>query len=250
MVSPIPAAIGLLAFTTCGMAADHHQHVTDASLHFTHPLLVDSPSPDDKAHLSYSFERGGHADAHLLHAHAEYRLHPQVSLGLGIPLSYTDDHDAEVEAGNLHAVVKVANLAFADYGVLLTTHLTITAPTGDAHGHHGGDHWVVTPRFGGGWRNEHWEVIAFVGANLPIHHGHNSALAECSLMRHLDPHWSVQVEFQFERSLMHAGEQSGRITLGGLYHTHGGVSLGAGVQLPVSDDHPDWSLITSAMMHF
>lgn len=138
-----------LAVTLCapgvavGQAHEHghaHDHGPDGhhgGLHFSHPLVTESVSPDTKIrvdHRFFDFPTGQGEHSGLLEG--EYAFHRSVSLEVGFPFSYTDR-----AAGNLEATLKFANYSFEDAGVLLGYGLQLAAPTnGDASHDHEHNH--------------------------------------------------------------------------------------------------------------
>lgn len=275
----IAAPLGLLASSLAAAEGHHHHGGGEAGpLHFTHPLVAESPTPDRKIHLGYRFDAADELDSHELHLHAEYSWHPAISVGFGQAWSMQDDgHETEAGLGNLHFGVKTANFAFAEHGVVITAAFGVVAPIGDddIQGHHGGDHWTLEPVLGGGWRNADWEVVALGRFSLPVdqdepddedhhmmmmsHHEETRVVEErfgfnASLMRHLPAGWSVVIELQGESIL--AGDEAGdtevEAIVGGQVHPPGwpGVGLGAGVAVPLEDGERDVALLASAMWHY
>ena len=63
--------------------ADHHQ-----GLHFSHPLIAESVSPDTKVRIDYDFaDLGPDASAHTLGLELEYAFHRAFSIEAGIPFA-------------------------------------------------------------------------------------------------------------------------------------------------------------------
>ncbi len=129
-----------------GQAHDHdsaHDGHHDG-LHFSHPLVTESVSPDTKLrvdHRFFDFPTGDGEHSGLLEG--EYAFHRSVSLEVGLPFSYTDG-----AAGNLEATLKFANYSFEEAGVLLGYGLQVAAPTnGEAPHEDDHDHeHAVGPR--------------------------------------------------------------------------------------------------------
>ena len=282
----LAAPLGLLASAL--IAADdphlhHHHGGTDAgALHFTHPLVADSPTPDDKIHLGYRFDAGEDLDVHMLHLHAEYVIAPALSLSVGLPYSQEDDgHERESGVGNLHLGIKTANMAFADHGIVLTAGFAVVAPTGDDDigGHHGGDHWTIAPLLGGGWRDEDWELVLLASFAIPVDRGdgdddHDTDMGmgmmamdheethepadslgfNAALQRHLPGGWSAVVELAGDSVLAgdDAGDTAVEAILGAQVHppTWPGIGLGAGVAIPLEDSQREVGVVATAMWHY
>lgn len=106
---------------THGEAGAH----THGGLHFAHPLLTESVSPDTKIRMDHQFVdfEGGFTE-HAGFLEGEYAFHRSFSIEVGLPYSYT-----EGAAGNFSANLKFANYAFEGTGLLLGYGVELTAPT-------------------------------------------------------------------------------------------------------------------------
>jgi hypothetical protein len=120
----------LLAFGHASADSSHD----DNRLHFSHPLITESPSPDTKARLDYVFaDEPDDAKRHTFRFEGEYALAPWLSLEVDVPYTLLDvegepnrNHLDTVEGG-----LKYANFGLADYGLLLGGGLELGLPTGD-----------------------------------------------------------------------------------------------------------------------
>lgn len=180
-----------------------HEH----TLHFSHPLVAESVSPDTKLRLDYGYrDLNGEETEYTVGVAAEYAFTPSVSVEAGIPYSLTD-----AAFGFTHVALKFANYAFQDAGVSLGYGIGFGLPTsgsspdthhGDEHGHEEGGHAheapylsasrssppFVTPRFNGsggvhgtlgkshwqfepflnlGWKTGRWELVGFTTFGIP-----------------------------------------------------------------------------------
>lgn len=184
-------------------AARAHEHT---GLHFTHPMIAESVTPDTKVrmdHQFFDFPDGTRENSSVLEA--EYAVHRAVSLEVGLPYSYTAG-----SFGNLRALFKLANYALEDSGVLLGYGVGVTFPTNgaaDVAGHvdeegghadeghagvrlsrsaapppprfHGAaegvrtslgtEVWEVEPYLNVGFRGGPWEVTAWTRFAIPFH---------------------------------------------------------------------------------
>jgi len=110
-----------------GEAAPQH-----AGLHFTHPLVAESVSPDTKLRLDFGRrDLGGEAESEM-ELEAEYALHRSFAVEVGVHFE-----PAEGRFGETHVIAKFANYAFEGAGVLLGYGMELGLPTGAAHGHGG-----------------------------------------------------------------------------------------------------------------
>ena len=101
---------------------DHGHH---EGLHFTHPLIAESVSPDTKIRLDHDYFEFPEGDSeHAGTLEAEYAFTRGFSIEVGLPYSYTAS-----ALGNLEAVLKFANYAHEDAGVLLGYGIELGFPT-------------------------------------------------------------------------------------------------------------------------
>ena len=114
--------------TVAGQDHDHPPEEHDihhSGLHFPHPIITDSVSPDTKVRLDHQLtglEDGDHVNVGAIEA--EYAFIPAFSIEVALPYSYTDG-----VAGNFEAALKFANFALADMGILLGYGLEVGFPT-------------------------------------------------------------------------------------------------------------------------
>ena len=108
--------------------AEGHGHAEDghhAGLHFTHPLIAESVSPDTKIRVDHQFFEFPDGDSeHSGVLEAEYAVTRGFSVEAGIPYSYSAG-----TAGNAELKLKFANYAFEEAGVLLGYGLEFGFPT-------------------------------------------------------------------------------------------------------------------------
>lgn len=169
-----------------------HSH---EGLHFTHPILTESVTPDTKIrfdHQYFDFPHGG--PEHSAVFEAEYAFAPSASVEVGVPYSYS-----ATAFGNSSVMLKLANRAFEQAGVLLGYGLQLRLPTNgapeeeghdDEHEHTAvrigsqgapapsplraslGDGGIPAPRFHGGTSveaslgTEAWEVAPFLNVGF------------------------------------------------------------------------------------
>lgn len=106
--------------------ADHEQADHDHDgLHFSHPLIAESVSPDTKVRLDHQFldlPDGDQINVGVFEA--EYAFFRSFSIETGLPYSYTDG-----DFGNLEVALKFANFALEDAGILLGYGVEFGFPT-------------------------------------------------------------------------------------------------------------------------
>jgi len=186
------AAIGACLCATHVAAQEEHAHEDGSThlhdgLHFTHPLIAESVTPDTKIRFDYQwldFPDGDTENSTVLEA--EYAFHRSFSIELGLPYS-----NSAGEFGNLEAVFKFANYAFEEAGILLGYGVELGFPTNGTPDDHDEEHdegsasrrpagpgaspWLTPPRFnsgggGGGVEGtlgtDEWELAPFLNFGL------------------------------------------------------------------------------------
>ncbi|HSM36215.1 MAG TPA: hypothetical protein VK837_07460 [Longimicrobiales bacterium] len=125
------AIVALVALGATGPASaqdhdhDDGDHGHHGGLHFTHPLIAESVSPDTKVRLDHDYFEFPDGDTeHAGTLEAEYAFTRGFSIELGLPYSYTAS-----ALGNLEAVLKFANYAHEDAGLLLGYGIEFGFPT-------------------------------------------------------------------------------------------------------------------------
>lgn len=142
-VSTLLIAGSVLASAASAQEADEHDHGPPghheagqsghhAGLHFTHPLIAESVSPDTKMRLDYGYQDVGTENANELELEGEYAFHRSVALEVG-----THFDASTGDLGETHAIAKFANFAFEEHGLLLGYGLEVGLPTGGGHAHGG-----------------------------------------------------------------------------------------------------------------
>lgn len=130
-IGALVVAAGLIALPG-GVRAQEHEHddenagETDhhAGLHFAHPMVAESVTPDTKLRVDHRFFDFDEENEHSGLFEAEYAFHRSVSLELGFPFSYSAS-----EPGNLEAILKFADYAFEEAGLLIGYGTGLVLPT-------------------------------------------------------------------------------------------------------------------------
>ncbi len=167
-VAALATALTLVAAFAAPRAYAHASH---ADLHFSHPIVAESPTPDRKVRLDYrfdSFEAGG--ELHTPNLEAEYAFLRWVSLEVDVPWSYlhrtgrpTENHLNDVEV-----TLKFATFALADRGLLLGGGVGAELPTGDVQTGIGDeDITVITPYASVGYERGAVELVGFAHFGIP-----------------------------------------------------------------------------------
>lgn len=157
---------------------DRHDHSHGDQLHFTHPLVTESVSPDTKVRLDYIYSTPG--IGHEIEVEGEYAFHRAFSIEGGVHYDLSG-----AALGETHVLFKFANYAFAERGVLLGYGIAFELPTGGGDHHHGGDEhghdghaqatgssdiYVVEPFLNGGIARGPLEISGWARFAIPTNH--------------------------------------------------------------------------------
>lgn len=255
LLAAVPAAAQVHAHGD-GEAAHHH------GLHFSHPLITESVSPDTKLRVNAGHAREGDDREWELEFEGEYAFHRSFSIEVGLP--WTSLRPAGIPGtsgiGNLEIAAKFANYAFEDRGVLLGYGLELGLPTGEALAGIGSDHlWEATPFLNAGYRTDRVELVGWTRFAIPFgqqagEEVETEFLYDASLMVHATP--SAQVLIELNGASGMSGPDAGTTVL----TVSPGVRvapipatpliLGLGASLPVRGEAPDVALRLAVFWHF
>ena len=128
--------VALFITPLTGMKAQEHEANHDHDhLHFSHPLVTESPSPDTKLRLDYIGTRTSDptgVSENTFRLEGEYSFNHSVSLAIVTPFISRTAPAAERASGlgNIELSLKAASLAFGERGLLLGGGLSAALPTG------------------------------------------------------------------------------------------------------------------------
>lgn len=148
--------------------ADHDEDHGHDYLHFSHPLITESPSPDTKARLDATFgSRDEPADSHAigLRGEVEYAFSRSLSLAVVAPfVRVTSPRDARVSSlGSVELSMKAASFSFAESGALVGGGMTVALPTGsDTKGIGSGHLYELAPFVDAAMRRGAVEMVGFL----------------------------------------------------------------------------------------
>ncbi len=236
-------------------------------LHFSHPLISESPSPDTKVRLNFLYldvdEDGEKSKEYGVSLEGEYAFSPSFSIEVDAPFSIVDPNGAPNidHLGSIEVGFKFANFAFADHGVLLGYGIAFVLPTGDEESGIGNDHLVeIEPFFNIGYKRDALEVVAFTSFGLPINQNQGEEVEtemgyNLSFLYHVSDRVSGLLEFDGGTVL--SGEEDGATVI----NITPGVKvkptdnekfeLGAGISFPLTANREfDVRAIFSAFYHF
>lgn len=287
-VSTLLLAGSVLASAAFAQEADEHDHGHGppeagesghhAGLHFTHPLVAESVSPDTKMRFDYGYQDLGAENANELELEGEYAFHRSVALEIG---THFDASDGEL--GETHAIAKFANFAFEEHGLLLGYGLEVGLPTGAGHAHGGIEEPDHEHAEGESHEEEHaeeqnddvYEFAPFLNAGLAAGPWEFVAWTRYAIPTNQDEPAESGPELRFDLSvLLHATEHiepvlemGGTVGLGGPQANRETLTLSPGLRvrpvadqplvlggalsLPLTDARPyDTRVLVSAFWHF
>jgi len=244
----------LMAFAGTALAQEHSSHSHDGTLHFSHPLVAESPSPDTKLRFDYFFANApgeeGEAGAkrHTTRIEGEYAFTPSFSIEVDLPYTFLDPDEGQSmdRLDNAEVGIKYANFAFAEHGLLLGGGIEFALPTGNEDKGIGSDHVLeIEPFLDFGYKYDLLEIVGFTSFGLPQNeNGEDEADVEVgwnlSTLYHISP--KVQALLEFDGEHVYGGEEDGvnivNVTPGIKIRPFDSSDLqvGIGVSLPLTDD--------------
>ncbi len=222
-----------------------------AHLHFSHPLIAESPSPDTKLRGDYLFQNlagENAAESHTLNLEGEYAFAPWISVEADLPYTFSrpDAGGNEQAVDNAEVAVKFANFSFAEQGLLLGGGLELGLPTGDDSEGIGSNNVLeFEPFLDFGYRRAGLEVVGVYAVGLPTNeNGEDEADAEhawnLSFLYRLTPRVSTLLEFDGVE--VNGGEEDG-VSIANISpgikiapFADRNLEIGAGISFPLTSD--------------
>ena len=236
----------------------HHE-----GLHFSHPLIAESVSPDTKIRIDYTFVNlADDATKNAFLFEGEYAFHRSFSIEAGVPFETLDPGvgSSMSNFGNAEIAFKFANFAFEDRGLLLGYGIELGLPTGnDAEGI-GSDHiFEFEPFFNIGYQREGFEVVSFVTFGIPTNQEDAEEVKtefryNFASLYHANPRLQLMLELDGEAVLSgdEAGESEWHLTPGlKVAPANSDLFIGFGVRISLSDNSElDAQALVSLFYHF
>ncbi len=238
-VGAIARALCIVLWITSAAAAqddDAHNHDVEGAdrasnpehdhgpfdLHFSHPIVAESPSPDTKVRLDYGFsdlDEDGGVSRNGVRIEVEYAFHPSFSIELDVPYTFRAVEEAGTESSfdNVEIALKFANFAFAESGILLGYGIEFGLPTGDPDKGIGSDHIVeLVPFLDFGYKRGHVELVSFAEFAVPTNQNEEEEVETefeftFSSLYHFAPRLEGLLEFDGATVL--SGEEAGETVL-------------------------------------
>ena len=260
----------LLTANSNSLSAHEGESHAEKGLHFSHPLISESPSPDTKIRLDYFFmdiegeeEQGGGLKNHTIRLEAEYAFSRNISIEVDAPYTFINpdegigvDHLNNIEVG-----LKLASFIFEQYGLLLGGGIEFGIPTGDDQKGIGSDHILeIEPFLSMGYKYNNFELVSFVSLGFPVNQDDGEDESDefgynVSLLYHLTNGIEVLLEIDGEVALN--GEEDGESILNIdpgikiLPFNNKDIHIGFGAGFPLTEDEAfEYRLIGSLICHF
>ncbi len=245
-----------------------HTHRVDAPLHFSHPLIAESPSPDTKLRIDYQFRDIDNHEAdskeQTLRLEAEYAFHQSMSIEIDVPYVFTDPsgQSNQNRLGDIEIGLKLATFAWAAHGVLVGGGLELGLPTGNDDKAIGTDHVLtIEPFVDVGYKADRVEIVGFLAFGIPT----NEPSGEKDEVD-LELEFNIAFSFHLTPQVIGLFEIDGSSVVSGhenetVVNLTPGIKIrpdpdqpceiGVGVSFPVSnDDEFDTQVRVSVFRHF
>lgn len=274
------AILMALSASRPAFAADDHDHAHDHDLgheqtaphaahpHFTHPLVTESPLPENQARFDVEYARsdedGAGGDAFEAELSLEFALTPNVGFEVAVPYVWIDPEDGGGSdgVGNAEVAAKFASYRFGDRGLVLGAGLEAGLPTGDDASGTGDDRTVeLEPYLGFGYRRDRFEMIGVLRFGVPVNERAAEKAevdlelgADLSLLYHVTPRVAGLLELSGAAVVAGASDETVLSVNPGLsvdLTGEGRLRLGVGAGVPLTDDAGyDYAVRTMVILHF
>lgn len=171
------ALLGVALLTVAGVRAGAQEDHDHAGLHFSHPLVTESPSPDTKLRLDYLWSRTGDPLSRVTERGArlegEFAFTPGLSLAVTVPYEWHDDGSgagAVHGTGSTEVSLKAASTMWDERGVLFGGGFSVGLPTGnDSLGIGSSSAIGLEPFVDAALRSGALELVAFLRYGTTVH---------------------------------------------------------------------------------
>jgi hypothetical protein len=225
---------------------------------FSHPLVSNTPEPENLFRFGYSYSnepaREHHhehvpgADRHSLRMALEYAPIREFSLEVFARYEFLnpDGESSQTRFGNMELIGKYANFAFEDLGLLLGGGLQVVLPTGNEERGIGSSHvFELEPFVDFGYQRDRFELIGFGRFGIPLNEG-SSDEPDLELRWNLSFLYRLTNRFhglvEFDGLHVYGGEEDGfdMVNIAPGFKVQvlkdRKLSLGAALRLPLTQD--------------
>ncbi|HEY0008766.1 MAG TPA: transporter [Tepidisphaeraceae bacterium] len=243
-------------------AGDHAGHA-HPGVDLSHPIVIESPLPETKLRVNYSFSDGGDESAHVAEIEAEYAFTQNFSIEAVLPYVFLNPDDGASENGLGDSIIafKFASYAWIDQRVLPAVGFEVILPTADEEKGLGSDHVVeLEPFFRIGYWSGPFEFIGSVSVGIPLNQTDEESEEEdfalgygVSVLYHAAPSLQALVEFHGESVYGAEDVHAFYISPGATFQPFAdkSINVGVGATLPVTDDRDfDYAINVMSIFHF
>ncbi|MCH7827096.1 MAG: hypothetical protein IIC75_03835 [Bacteroidetes bacterium] len=222
----IIAALFSIIFMSNNYAAlvlHHDDKDKNKHIHFAHPLITETPSPDTKIRFDYFYRNinSGVLKNHTTRLELEYAFAPSFSIEVDIPYTILKPSLGSTES-NFNTIsigFKFANYAFEESNILLGYGLEFGIPTGDQDVGIGSNHILeIEPFFSIGYKIDKFDIIGYIAFGIPTNLDTNVGdefetefESNLSLMYHANE--NLQLLLELDRSAVINGDEAGTIVM-------------------------------------
>lgn len=269
--------LGLLSSNISLYAHEEESHQIQG-LHFSHPLITESPSPDTKIRLDYFFldvdgeivdeELGEEGEGpskfkeNTINLELEYAFTRNISIEADIPYTFLDPDEGSGVShfNNIGIGLKLASFILEEYGILVGGGIEFGLPTGDDSKGIGSDNiFEIEPFLSFGYKYRILEVVSFLHLGFPVNQKGDQNEGDelgynLSLLAHAT-NW-LEVLLEFDGKTVLNGEEDGESVLNidpGIKiapFNNKDIQIGFGAGFPITDDEEfKYRLIASLFYH-
>ena len=234
-------------------------------LHFSHPLVTESPTPDTKIRLDYvatniSDRPGLHENT--IRIEGEYAFTHIVSLALVTPFTFRTApvNERTRGLGDIELSLKAASLAYGEKRILLGGGLSVGIPTGSDVKRIGSSHIVeIEPFIDAAYKREQTELVGFARLSSTVHRrpGEDAerVLAfDFSALRRLNSSLEGLIELTTQRSLIAADSGAPQTFIAPGFKTYPFANkklmFGASLELGTGAARHQQRVLASGFYHF
>ena len=241
---------------------DDHDH---GHLHFSHPLVTESPSPDTKIRLDYiatNISAGPGLHENTIRVEGEYSFTHSVSLAWVTPFTFrtAPSNESTSGFGDMELSLKAASLAFGARGILFGGGLSVGIPTGSDVKEIGSSHIVeVEPFVDAAYKYDALELVGFARLSSAIHRRpgedeERNLAFDFSVLYRLHPRVEGLIELTTERSLIATDIRAPQTSIAPglkLYpFANKQIMFGASLELGTGAVHSRRTVLLSGFYHF
>lgn len=197
------------------LRAQEHEH-DDDHLHFSHPIVTESPTPDTKIRVDYlqlwTNDVPEFRDQ-LIRVEGEYEFAEGMSLAIVAPYEFrtAPSSDRANGLGDLELSLKFASLRYGEKGVLLGGGLSAGVPTGSDQKQIGSSHIVeLEPFVDAGYKRDRIELVGFARLSSTFNRrageeAERDLAFDFSTLYHVHPKLEALMELTTSRALVGSG---------------------------------------------